>query len=451
MKIIFEANPMLKGIVGNSVDKFENGDENIHFSRFCITLKNDDGVLVYNTLVNSMVLLSNEEYDTHKLYNGDLSYLYEKHFLIKDDEYVESMANKIQGYIRTHKPNRNYKTLNTVTILPSTGCNAKCFYCFEKGSKIKHMSFETADKVIEFIKNHYNGRKIRIRWFGGEPLINEKVITYISEKLIENNIVFESTMTSNCFLIKEEKVSTYKDVWNLKRMSVTIDGTEDVYNNIKLFTYNGSAYEKVLKNIEVLGNNNIRVSIRINVGKHNLDNVEELIKELAPKFKTYKNVSIYLNRLYDNCDGAPINEEELSRVYNKVLEMTTLLRKYGKGGSRIKINQPFKTFSCMADSGNAVMILPDGKLGLCEHYMDELHIGDVENGITDFKNVVTSCEQVDKHETCFNCCLYPTCTKLKVCTGGTLCTKEVNDYSKYYIKRSMMVEYKKYKRNSKNE
>ena len=59
MKIIFEANPMLKGIVGNSVDKFENGDENIHFSRFCITLKNNVCVLVYNTIVNSILLLTN--------------------------------------------------------------------------------------------------------------------------------------------------------------------------------------------------------------------------------------------------------------------------------------------------------------------------------------------------------------------------------------------------------
>jgi hypothetical protein len=154
--------------------------------------------------------------------------------------------------------------------------------------------------------------------------------------------------------------------------------------------------------------------------------------------------------LYDNCDGAPANEEELSKVYKKVIEMTTLLRKHGKGGSRIKINKPFKTFHCMTDSGGAVMILPDGKLGLCEHYMDEYHIGDIENGVTNRENVNACCEQVKKHDTCFKCCIYPTCTKLKVCTGGVLCTNEIVGYTNFYIKRSMLSEYNKYKKENKN-
>ena len=451
MKIIFEANPMLKGIVGDSVDKFENGDENIHFSRFCVTLKINDGVLVYNTLIRSMILLTFEEYETYNIYNKNLLYLYENYFLVNDDDYAESMANKLQDYILTHKPKLNFDKLSTVTILPSTGCNAKCFYCFEKGSEIKHMSFETADKVIEYIKKHYNGRNIRIRWFGGEPLINEKVITYISEKLIENNIVFDSTMTSNCFLIKEEKVSTYKDVWKLKKMSVTIDGTEDVYNNIKQFSYSGSAYKRVIDNIQLLSQNNIDISIRINVGIHNINDNEHLIHQLLTSFKSNKRVGIYLNRLYNNFDGAPQNIEDFKNINNKIFEMTELLLKNGKGGCRININNKhFKTFQCMADSGRAVMILPDGKLGLCEHYMDELHIGDVENGITDFKNVLISCEQKKKSKICEKCVLYPTCNQLKICSSSN-CNEYNLSYNEYFIKLSMKKEYKKYKIKSENE
>ena len=451
MKVIFDSNHILKKIVGDTEEKFSVEDCNIKFSRFCVTLKVKDGVLVYNSLVRSMVLLTEEEYKNHKIFNENLVELYKNYFLVKDDGYAESMANKIQAFIITHKPKQSFEKITTITILPSTGCNAKCFYCFEQGAEKKHMSIETADKVVKYIINHYNGKKVRIRWFGGEPLINEKIITYISQKLIENNINFDSTMISNCFLISEEKVSLYKEVWNLKKMSVTIDGTEDIYNNIKQFSYSGSAYKKVVNNIHILANAEIPVSIRINVGLHNIDDNEKLVYELLNEFKNKKKVGIYLNRLYDNFDGAPQNSEELKKVYNKIFELSNVLQNNGKGSARIKINdKTFKTHQCMADCGRAVMVLPDGKLGLCEHYMEDLHIGDIENGVTNYENVQKCCEQKEKNDICRKCCLYPTCINLKVCSSSN-CNDTNLKYKEYFIKVSMKKHYNKFKKENKDE
>ena len=444
MEVIFK-NIKLEKIIGKNYCEINLNDNNWEFTRFCIEKKVKEGVLIYNSLIGSMILLDNDEYNNISDNTDVLQYLIDNFYVSNDNEYIESLANKVQGFIRVHKPNRTYEKINTVTILPSTGCNAKCFYCFEKGAMKKHMDYDTADKVIDYIVKHYNGKILKVRWFGGEPLINEKIITYISEKLIENNINFVSNITSNCFLISEDKINLYKDVWHLKRVSVTIDGTEDVYNNVKAFTYSGSAYKKVLDNILVLASHNFSISIRINVGDHNLDDVKKLIDELLLIFGDKKNVGIYLNRLYDNCGGAPDNNEELSKVIKKIIQMTTYLAKHGKGGSRIKINKGFKTTQCMADSGGAVMILPDGKLGLCEHYMDDYHIGDIVNGVTDFENVKKCCEQVDKYDTCEKCPLFPTCTKLKICSGG-VCTDETLVYTNFYIKKSMNKEYNKYKK-----
>jgi len=60
--------------------------------------------------------------------------------------------------------------ITSYTILPTTGCNARCYYCFEHGSKVMTMTRETAGEVVRFITEHCGPKKtVAIMWFGGEP------------------------------------------------------------------------------------------------------------------------------------------------------------------------------------------------------------------------------------------------------------------------------------------
>ena len=60
------------------------------------------------------------------------------------------------------------------TILTTTTCNARCFYCYELKSKGKTpMSIETAEKVAKYIITRCpKGTEVSLDWFGGEPLFN---------------------------------------------------------------------------------------------------------------------------------------------------------------------------------------------------------------------------------------------------------------------------------------
>ena len=167
MEVIFK-NIKLEKIIGKNYCEINLNDNNWEFTRFCIEKKVKEGVLIYNSLIGSMILLDNDEYNNISDNTDVLQYLIDNFYVSNDNEYIESLANKVQGFIRVHKPNRTYEKINTVTILPSTGCNAKCFYCFEKGAMKKHMDYDTADKVIDYIVKHYNGKILKVRWFGGE-------------------------------------------------------------------------------------------------------------------------------------------------------------------------------------------------------------------------------------------------------------------------------------------
>ena len=442
MEIIFIPNEKLKQIVGLSY----NYDVNQPFklSKYCLLKKVKDTVLVYNALNKAMVALTLDEYNGLSSYNQNLTFMYKNYFLINEDFDIQKKGDDVQEYIRTHKPDKTFKQLNTFTILPTTGCNAKCFYCFEKGSEKKHMTPEIADKLVEFMLQKYNGKHMKLRWFGGEPLVNEKIIDYITTKLKDNGVNYISNLTSNGFLINSDNVEKYKTLWNLNKVSITIDGTSTIYNNVKQYTYSGNAYERVLKNIESLLDGGISVSIRINIGMHNIEDCETLVYELIERFEGKKKLVIYLNRLYDNDNVKTFTDDEAAIVYDKIIELTEVLRKHGRSASRFTLNNmKFGTVHCMTDSGRAIIIFPDGKLGLCEHYMDTLHVGDIENGITDMGNVEKCAKMEEKIDICENCPVYPTCIRLEVCNSMP-CDKHSLKHDFYYMKKSMVKIYNKF-------
>ena len=94
-----------------------------------------------------------------------------------------------------------------------------------------------ARRVADYIIHHYNGEKLTLHWFGGEPLYNKPVITQICLLLKEAGVEYSSQMISNGYLIDDEITREAKTLWNLKKIQITLDGTEKIYNQIKAYIY----------------------------------------------------------------------------------------------------------------------------------------------------------------------------------------------------------------------
>lgn len=77
-----------------------------------------------------------------------------------------------------------------IIIAPTLECNAHCFYCFENGFKKGKMSIETADRLVDYLQEHWNGEKLGITWFGGEPLLAADIIDRIIDKLRIKKLIF---------------------------------------------------------------------------------------------------------------------------------------------------------------------------------------------------------------------------------------------------------------------
>lgn len=98
-----------------------------------------------------------------------------------------------------------FDKINRYTILTTTDCNAKCFYCFQKDKKHIDMPMKVAQDLAKYIVDHYNGKQVELHWFGGEPLYNEPVIDEICTTFKREHTVQTYRNTLKNILNKSKK------------------------------------------------------------------------------------------------------------------------------------------------------------------------------------------------------------------------------------------------------
>ena len=415
--------------------------EKYRFLHYVVKQQVAEGTLIYNVLTRNMILMELSE----NIDDADIKkYLVQNYFLVPedfDDLNFEKQSKAIYKLIK-----KNNEFVNLFTIFTTTDCNARCYYCFEKGVVKKKMSNDTALKVAQYIKDKSNGYKARIRWFGGEPLFNLSVIDLISQKLIDFHIEYESTMTSNGYLFDENIIQRAKDLWNLSFVQITLDGTHERYRRAKAFIYKDpNPLERVLHNIELLLEAGIRVDIRMNFSKQNASDLLELVELIGKRFGYNELLHLYSRPIYETIGptkGEKSNEQR-REIYEARMKIENGINELGYG-LRKKLSKDLMLNSCMADSDHAVVILPDGKLTKCEHYSDTESFGDIFNNTVDNDVLNRFKEVIPDFDSCKTCPLHPVCINLKMCTEHTYCFPERRRESIDRTKTCMLNTYKQF-------
>lgn len=403
--------------------------------KYCVSYRTDEGSLFYNLLTGELLLLENGE-DASKIPE-----LKERWFFVPTETDEMKTVDSVRFILNSLFKPDGYIT--DYEIFTTTDCNARCFYCYEKNRSRIPMSDETADKTAEFIKLHSKpGKTVNIRWFGGEPLCNKRVIDRICAKLREYEIDFGSVVVTNGYLFDEQTVLRAVSEWHLVSAQITLDGTEKVYNESKAYIYkSGNPYKTVIENIERLLKIGVKVSIRLNIGPYNKDDLLMLADELHARFCEPRKPFVYVHPLYAANDprGDIQDGEERLKIYGAMQKLKEKLLKYGLyHPDRLKKTLALR--QCGADCGKRVTVLPGGELGLCENYSESEFVGDIDNGITDRKTYDSWHEYCDPLPECKECFYYPQCLRLKKCDENSKCFAELREERLSDIKASMKYE-----------
>lgn len=410
-----------------------------------------NGIILYNTMTRSIVVMREDEYE--KILTSDnldfVRYLKRNFFIVEEDfddfTTLETLRKSFEipldeNYLKEGE-------LVEYTILSTTDCNANCFYCYEKGRSRIPMSMETAEKVADFIIRTSNKKhKLKIRWFGGEPLFNIKVIDYVSKRLNEASINYDCGIISNGYFFNENVVEKAVNLWKLKHIQITLDGTEEVYNKIKNYNHcPSSAYKKVLQNIKLLLDAKVAVSIRMNCDLHNAENLKLLIKELHDNFKNHKLFNVYVYPLFDEEEQR--TQEHNEELFQKLEEIEEVLNQYGYLVGR-PISDNIRASHCMIDNGKSIIICPEGDIGLCEHFSEDHFFSHIDNFEEKNWDVVKEFKTLlEPLEICKTCIHAPDCVRAVMCDELKKCNELTKDVRVRETKRTALMAFKRWQDN----
>lgn len=432
---------------GNTIKilgKARSAEQGLRWMHYVLAQPVDGGVLVFHTLTRALLLLTPEEYAAP----DTVPDLRDGWFRVPQEMNDQKYADQVRFIRRTMQKEPEHIT--SYTIFTTTDCNARCFYCYEMGRSRVPMSDETAHKAAAYIAAHCGGEKVHLHWFGGEPLFNKQVIDIICTDLTEKGIVYESMIISNGYLFDGATVEQAVSHWKLKSVQITLDGTEEIYNRSKAFIYKDgkSPYQVVLANIQRLLDAGVSVHIRLNMDEHNADNLMELADELHERFGGKGKFSVYSHTLFEFA-GNKANiraQEERRQLYQKQQRLRKKLDDCGIGTSYY-LRQKLRIRQCMADSGGSLTILPNGELGLCEHYSENNLVGHLDSEELDTAVVQSFRECWEQTENCKTCFYYPECIRLKKCAEYKECFSEMRDEYREMLLGGMLNAYAAWQKN----
>ncbi len=397
--------------------------------------------------------------------------VYYDSFISLDNDLVNQMSelgilvpkeiNEINAILKREKfamLNKNPERLDLV-IAPTMLCNLKCIYCFEENScKKDGFTSDVLESVLNYIKKYIKSFKtvktLRIKWFGGEPLLKLDAIVEFSKKIIEfcekNNISYMSDIITNGILLTKENAIIIKEQCKIYNCQVTLDGFEQNYCRLKRATK--EQYNSVIKNICDVADI-LKINIRLNANQENFSELKQLTKYLLKDLKLEDKVAIYVSEL-KSFECNEIFDKQKTMDEKEAVNCKIDFIKYIR--DELKLSKYYlplpkaKECHCLYMKQYNFIIGPMGEFYRCEHMIghEDFCIGDSKIGF--YNNDYELSEMELQHEEkCYTCPIFPVCLggcrdeRKHIPLTNMFCNEQIN-----YVKNLLLIKLENLKNNN---
>ena len=242
--------------------------------------------------------------------------------------------------------------------------------------------------------------------------MEDKVIKQISKGLIsfcdERGIGYFADAISNGSLINESNISRIYDDYRIRRIQITIDGRNEEHINRKNYIDKNITYETLLQRIAALSKYRIKVLVRLNVDKNNVEGILGVIDDLGNLEADFDNIVVYASPLYSTSKkNECLDKQQLSAVFKDIYH-----RLIDNGFIRTIDGLPMNYMNavCAAKGANNYVIAPNGDIYKCEHLLghNEEAVGNVKTGIV-YNDTLAKWNKTDLSDECYKCKHLPIC------------------------------------------
>ncbi len=325
--------------------------------------------------------------------------------------------------------------LQSLVLNVTNQCNLSCKYCYEFGEdrvatpegKPKFMSEETAHAAVEFLLANSPGRRaIHLTFFGGETLMNFKVvrstIEYARERARAEGKYIDFSLTTNATLLTPPVIEYLAE--QHVGITISIDGPKELNDQLRVFSNGQGSYEMIAPRVkELLAKHKTRpIGARVTLTSEVVD-VKRIYRHLKDELGFHEvgfaPVTTSPVRLYAlGNDGLNTVLEQFTELAHEYLEFA--LRDEMHGFSNVKDTLQelhagiSKAHPCGAGLG-LLGVAPSGDIAPCHRFVDsDTHkLGTLSTGID--RNVQAEFLErghINRKPECHTCWARP------VCSGG---------------------------------
>lgn len=347
---------------------------------------NDNVYSLYNSLIMDVIFVDKDKYQ--QIINLELDNKLEINQLKKIGIYVDSEKQDEEAYAIVKK--RYDEVTNKVQIMYlilTSACNLACKYCFIENcsfnNKIENlMTKETAENAIKKYSDYMVEKDIAegsIILYGGEPLVNWKVVVDAIEYSKKMRTKIKISMVTNATLLDIEKIKYLAK--NNVEIGISIDGPKELNDKNRIYRVsNKSVYDEIIEKFPQLNICKCKYGLSMTVSEdllNNQDKVLEWLKQL--------NVSSIFYNLYHFTSYSDNWENYYKRASDFLLKSYDQLSQFNIFDGRLNrkldsvIESEFKFADCGAIGGNQMTIKPNGEVCVCHGYFktDKYVIGNI--------------------------------------------------------------------------
>lgn len=342
----------------------------------------------------------------------------------------------------------------TVIIKSNMNCNLRCKYCYEfnRNGETYNQEILTPKQLEEFIERTARlFPDARLLWMlhGGEPLINgtnyfKKFIAVIRKMLKLYPVEFKIAIQTNATMLSDEWISVIEeniDLLSERTVSVSIDGPEEINDEVRVNSSGKGSYSKIIEAIEKLKKSNLIFTTISVVGQHNVECPEityEFIKKLNPNLCKF--IPCYNFDCKGNKELYGITPTEYAEFMCKIYDLWLKDLSKSKNSNLFIIDPIVTIVSKLSDTfvtwceyrqekcDNFICLYPDGEMWLCDTFnhdtmRENAFLGNI-NTMSDeefyaaFANPTKLCNYTQFYNRAIAAC--EGCDILKYCNGGCI-------------------------------
>jgi len=176
-----------------------------------------------------------------------------------------------------------------LVVQPTAACQLGCGYCGQEHGPDR-LGPEDQELLVARVRRRLAERPYRtmtVAWFGAEPLLALDVIRQLTPRLraaaTEAGVHYQSKMASNAVALTGDVAEELVDEHGVRFVELTLDGPPEWHDRRRHWKGGSGSFERIFANLLDVAalDLDLRLSVRCNVDRSNVDAVVPLIRLLA--------------------------------------------------------------------------------------------------------------------------------------------------------------------------